>query len=40
MWSGILLLGLIGFLLSLLFRLVEHRILIWYHGLRVAQRRS
>jgi ABC-type nitrate/sulfonate/bicarbonate transport system permease component len=40
MWSGILLLGLIGFLLSLLFRLVEHRILVWYHGLRVAQRRS
>jgi len=40
MWSGILLLGLIGFLLSLLFRLVEHRILVWYHGLRIAQRRS
>ena len=40
MWSGILLLGLIGFVLSLLFRFVEHRILVWYHGLRVAQRRS
>jgi ABC-type nitrate/sulfonate/bicarbonate transport system permease component len=40
MWSGILLLGLIGFVLSMLFRLVEHRILVWYHGLRVAQRRS
>jgi ABC-type nitrate/sulfonate/bicarbonate transport system permease component len=40
MWSGILLLGLIGFALSLLFRLVEHRILLWYHGLRLAQRRS
>lgn len=40
MWSGILLLGLIGFTLSLLFRLVEGRILVWYHGLRVAQRRT
>jgi ABC-type nitrate/sulfonate/bicarbonate transport system permease component len=40
MWSGILLLGLIGFALSLLFRLVESRVLLWYHGLRVAQRRS
>jgi len=40
MWSGILLLGVIGFLLSLLFRLVENRVLLWYHGLRIAQRRS
>lgn len=40
MWSGILLLGLIGFALSLLFRLVENRVLLWYHGLRIAQRRS
>lgn len=38
MWSGIILLGLIGFLLSLLFRLVESRGLEWYHGLRRAQR--
>ncbi len=40
MWSGILLLGLLGFLLSLLFRLVESRRLAWYHGLRRAQRSS
>jgi ABC-type nitrate/sulfonate/bicarbonate transport system permease component len=40
MWTGILLLGLLGFALSLLFRLVENRILVWYHGLRAAQRRS
>jgi ABC-type nitrate/sulfonate/bicarbonate transport system permease component len=40
MWSGILLLGLIGFVLSVLFRLVEYRILLWYHGLRLAERRS
>ncbi|WP_250008581.1 ABC transporter permease [Actinoplanes sp. M2I2] len=40
MWSGIILLGLLGFVLSLLFRLVEGRALRWYHGLREAQRRS
>jgi ABC-type nitrate/sulfonate/bicarbonate transport system permease component len=40
MWSGILLLGLLGFLLSLLFRFVENRALAWYHGLRHAQRSS
>ena len=38
MWTGILLLGLIGFLLSLLFRLVEHHTLAWYRGLRQADR--
>ncbi|WP_338895292.1 ABC transporter permease [Streptomyces sp. TG1A-60] len=38
MWSGVLLLGLLGFALSLLFRLVENRALAWYHGLRRAQR--
>ena len=40
MWSGIILLGLLGFVLSLLFRLAEGRALRWYHGLREAQRRS
>lgn len=40
MWGGILLLGLLGVLLSLLFRLVESRRLAWYHGLRAAQRSS
>ena len=40
MWSGVLLLGLIGVALSLLFRLAENRILGWYHGVRaVAQER-
>jgi ABC-type nitrate/sulfonate/bicarbonate transport system permease component len=38
MWSGILLLGLIGFALSVLFRIVEHRSLAWYRGLRQADR--
>lgn len=40
MWGGILLLGLLGFLLSMLFRLVEGRQLAWYYGLRRAQRSS
>ncbi|MET9969295.1 ABC transporter permease [Streptomyces sp. NPDC006356] len=38
MWSGVLLLGLLGFALSLVFRLAENRVLAWYHGLRRAQR--
>jgi ABC-type nitrate/sulfonate/bicarbonate transport system permease component len=39
MWSGIILLGLLGFALSELFRLAERHALSWYHGLRDAQRR-
>jgi ABC-type nitrate/sulfonate/bicarbonate transport system permease component len=38
MWSGVLLLGLLGVALSLAFRLVERRILGWYHGVRAAGR--
>jgi ABC-type nitrate/sulfonate/bicarbonate transport system permease component len=38
MWSGILLLGLLGVALSLLFRAFEARALRWYHGLRKSQR--
>jgi len=38
MWSGVLLLGLIGVALAWLFRLVERRVLGWYHGLHQAQR--
>jgi ABC-type nitrate/sulfonate/bicarbonate transport system permease component len=40
MWTGILLLGLLGFVLSVLFRLAERRALGWYHGLRDTSRRS
>ncbi|MFE4666293.1 ABC transporter permease [Streptomyces sp. NPDC056716] len=40
MWTGILLLGLLGFLLSLAFRFAERRVLGWYHGLRASTRRS
>jgi ABC-type nitrate/sulfonate/bicarbonate transport system permease component len=38
MWSGVLLLGLLGVALSLLFRLAERAVLGWYHGLRAIQR--
>ena len=38
MWSGVLLLGLLGVALSLAFRGVEHLVLGWYHGLRSVQR--
>lgn len=38
MWSGVLLLGILGVTLSLLFRLAEHRVLRWYHGVRAVQR--
>ena len=37
MWSGVLLLGLIGFAVSLVFQFVESRVLRWYHGQREAQ---
>ncbi|MFC9842897.1 ABC transporter permease [Streptomyces sp. NPDC060223] len=40
MWTGILLLGLLGFLLSLAFQFAERRVLGWYHGLRASTRRS
>jgi ABC-type nitrate/sulfonate/bicarbonate transport system permease component len=40
MWTGILVLGLLGFVLSVLFHLVERRVLGWYHGLRASTRRS
>jgi ABC-type nitrate/sulfonate/bicarbonate transport system permease component len=40
MWSGIILLGLLGFTLSMLFRFVERRALGWYNGLREAQRKG
>jgi len=38
MWSGTVLLGLIGLLLSVLFRLVERQVLSWYLGLRRSRR--
>lgn len=38
MWTGIIVLGLLGVALSLVFRLAEHRVLGWYRGLRRATR--
>jgi len=38
MWSGIILLSLVGFVLSVLLGLLERRVLHWYFGLRAAQR--
>ncbi|WP_326686193.1 ABC transporter permease [Streptomyces sp. NBC_01795] len=40
MWTGIILLGIIGVLLSLLFKLAERRILHWYLGIRHTQRKA
>ncbi|WP_327152068.1 ABC transporter permease [Nocardia sp. NBC_01329] len=37
MWSGIIVLGLLGFLLSLAFGVFERRALGWYHGLLQSQ---
>jgi ABC-type nitrate/sulfonate/bicarbonate transport system permease component len=38
MWSGVILLGLLGVLLSLLFKVVTDRVLAWYHGYLQSQR--
>lgn len=34
MWSGIVVLGLIGVIMSFIFQIVERRVLAWYHGQR------
>lgn len=38
MWGGILLLGLIGVALSLVFQATERAVLHWYHGLKELER--
>lgn len=38
MWSIILLLGLVGVLLAVLFQIAEHFVLRWYRGLKEAER--
>jgi len=40
MWSGIVVLGLIGVLLSFLFHQAERRVLSWYHGLKEVENAS
>ena len=37
-WSGIVLLGLTGVLLAVVFGFVERRVLRWYHGMREVER--
>ena len=36
MWSGILLLGLLGYLFNFIFTLVERRVLAWHYGARAG----
>jgi len=36
MWSGIVLLGLLGYLLNVAFALVERRVLRWHRGARAS----
>jgi ABC-type nitrate/sulfonate/bicarbonate transport system permease component len=38
MWSGTILLGLLGFCLAKLFHIVERRVMFWYFGMRAAAR--
>ncbi|GAA0906440.1 ABC transporter permease [Virgisporangium aurantiacum] len=40
MWTGIILLGVIGVVLSALFRVVEHHTLAWYRGQLQAERKG
>jgi len=40
MWAGVIFLGIIGIMLSLIFRAFEAWILGWYHGLRRSQREN
>jgi ABC-type nitrate/sulfonate/bicarbonate transport system permease component len=35
-WAGILLLGLLGYALNLIFMLVERRVLAWHRGARAS----
>lgn len=37
MWSGILLLGLLGYLLNVVFLLLERRVLAWHRGARASE---
>jgi len=38
MWSGIVLLGLVGVFLAAVFTFVERRVLRWYHGIKETER--
>jgi ABC-type nitrate/sulfonate/bicarbonate transport system permease component len=36
MWAAIVLIGVLGYVLNLLFLLVEHRVLAWHRGWRAT----
>ena len=36
MWSGILLLGILGYLFNLVFMVIERRVLAWHRGARAS----
>lgn len=38
MWAGILIIGLIGVLISVVYRIVERRVLAWYYGQREMEK--
>lgn len=38
MWSGIILLGIIGVVANLIFKFIEHRVLRWYVGMQSQER--
>jgi ABC-type nitrate/sulfonate/bicarbonate transport system permease component len=40
MWSGVIMLGLFGFTLSLVFQAFERRVLAWWRGMRDMERRE
>ena len=40
MWSGILLLGILGYLVNLVFVLVERRVMGWHRGWRATAREA
>lgn len=37
MWSGIVLLGILGFVITLAMQIIERRVLSWYHGQKEAE---
>lgn len=40
MWSGIIVLGLVGYVLNTVFRLLERRLLAWHHGMMGQKERG
>lgn len=40
MWSGIIVLGLLGYVLNTLFRILEARVLAWHHGMTALTQRD